>query len=212
MTRKRPVPSGVVSPSMTLNSYADLFYNFNLIALQFVWDIAVTVLGLFWSCWPGLLWLGWHQELYSLLGTSDVRILFSNQYYCVAQHVDCHDVKFVSNHFGESRRWVEIRSLTAVDELLWGWGHYTTTLQSLPQYENVEKDSWPQATFPHQELHGRWLTLTLSHTQWRQSLWQISFNKTPVACFASMLILTTLLSLTPLFVAQVHGKGTEPAW
>lgn len=68
---------------------------------QFVRDITVTLLGLIWLGRSHGIRVAGHQELHSFLGYADVWLVQCHQYHCAAEHVDCHDEQFVSNHFGE---------------------------------------------------------------------------------------------------------------
>jgi len=50
---------------------------------------------------------------------------------------------------------VEVCPFPAVDELLRGWRHHSTSVQPLSQREDVEEDSGAKATLTNQELHGK---------------------------------------------------------
>ena len=62
---------------------------------QFIWNVPVFVLGLFWIGILDWFWTDWYQRVHQVLGPPHVWILQCVQHYCSSQHVDCHDVKFL---------------------------------------------------------------------------------------------------------------------
>lgn len=91
------------------------------------------------------------------MGPPDVWIIQCNQYNRLAQHVDCHDVEFLPNHFRQIRCGVEIRKISAMDELFRGWWNSAATIQHVPKYENGESIIGKKQKETNQEFYSKFV-------------------------------------------------------